>query len=191
MALDKDIPIGLKEKIIRSEAAPPDRSDHKFHPIGKTYQYSPSGLLTLSIKNLYLDKARVNWSDTTRARLEDQIGEFFAGVVEVVARLRARKAKWEEQEQQRKEASKLREQRARQEQRERERVEELMRDAENWQRASMLRAYIAARVKTQQDTASGGSSRKDFLEWLEWANKYADSIDPLVQPPKSAGRESS
>ena len=184
--LGEDIPFGLREKILRSEAAPPDRSDGKFYPIGKTYQYSPTGLLTLSIKNLYLDGARVNWSDTTRARLEDQIGEFLKGVVEAVARLRVRRSIIEEREREWEEARRIREERVRQEQRERERVQELMRDAENWQKASILRSYISARVKADQKGAEGGSVSKDRLEWLKWASKYADSIDPLVESGKNS-----
>jgi hypothetical protein len=35
--------------------------------------------------------------------------------------------------------------------------------------------------------ASEGSPSKDLLEWVKWANKYTDSIDPLVRSAGNVG----
>jgi hypothetical protein len=177
--LGEDVPIGLKETVKRSEVPSPDRSDGRFYPIGKAFQYTPTGHLTLCIKNLYVEKTRVKWSDTAQSRVEDKLGDFFVGLIEVVARLRDWKTQMAEAEIQRQEAAKIRQERERLALLERERIQRLLKDAEDWKKAEVLRSFIAA--KNKGEIRSEGVCTKDFQEWLEWASRYADSIDPLAQ----------
>ncbi len=180
--LGEDISIGLKEKVTRSEVQQQEGPVPRFSFLREKYKYAPTGLLVLSVKGFYLHKARANWSDTARAQIEEHLGDFFSGLVEVVARLRDRESKWKERERQRQETERIEQERRRKAQEERDRVQQLMHDAENWQKASILRRYVAARTKAQQFNNAEATSLKEFLEWSKWAIGIADSLDPLLRP---------
>jgi len=57
--------------------------------------------------------------------------------------------------------------------------------AADWQRAQRIREYIAAvREKPARETDSVQTAT--LQEWIEWAERQADRIDPLkVCPPSS------
>jgi hypothetical protein len=72
------------------------------------------------------------------------------------------------------------------------RIDRLNRDVVAWQRARRIRAY----VKCVADRLAGQrpiSPESDGAKWLEWARRYADSVDPTRRPatmsPNLAGPE--
>ena len=64
---------------------------------------------------------------------------------------------------------------------EREAVEELVTNAENWERAQLIRAFVAA-IEAQPIRSGGRKKRK---AWAKWAYAQADRMDPLCDPPSS------
>ena len=55
------------------------------------------------------------------------------------------------------------------------RRKELETDAENWQKAQMIRSFISATEETNKNPGIND----ELAGWITWANNYADLIDPL------------
>ncbi|HEY0832509.1 MAG TPA: hypothetical protein VGE72_01260 [Azospirillum sp.] len=142
----------------------------------RRWDYIPSNEFTLTIGGSGHVGLRTTWKDTPSRKLEAALPEI---VIEVerhalaIPRIRAReeeKAKRREQERLRQEEEALRQRR------EIQRQEALERNAEQWERASRIRAYVAA-VKARAEA----DQRLEAVEdWYEWALAFADSIDPIT-----------
>lgn len=61
------------------------------------------------------------------------------------------------------------------------RGKELVRQAESWQRAGLLREYIGA-METAVTAEPDPEFRASGREWIEWATRHAESLDPLAKP---------
>ena len=138
------------------------------------YDYTPSGMLTLSIGHW----PGRNWRDTKRTQLESRLPVIVAGVFELIEEIRQR-----DEEQRRKEELK---QRAREKYQftvnrynhERDELKRFEENADNLDRAKRLRAY-ADQVEQQARETPDGITQK-VKEWLDWARAKADWIDPLI-----------
>lgn len=61
-----------------------------------------------------------------------------------------------------------------------ERIEQLNRDVRAWRRAEHIRAYLDVVEKRVSEAGSIPQESTD-ARWLEWARRYADSIDPTAR----------
>lgn len=59
-----------------------------------------------------------------------------------------------------------------------DRYKKLEAAAADWERATVLRAYVNAK---EADARSRGDITADGAEWLAWARAKADWLDPLIQ----------
>jgi hypothetical protein len=60
-----------------------------------------------------------------------------------------------------------------------QRTESLTKDVEAWDQSQKIRSFLAA-FRTAMEEWSGPIDPKGEVgKWLEWANRYADSLDPL------------
>lgn len=91
-----------------------------------------------------------------------------------------------EETKQRKEEERLREERKRIFQQkvdeynlEKERVSGLLEDSDNWNRAFVLRQYIAEVEKCLKNGDSISFIEGSAEAWIEWAKNQADRLDPL------------
>lgn len=145
-----------------------------------TYQYRPTGELTLTLSPAWGSGLQSTWKDSKARKIEDRLGEVVLGLRKL-AHWRAADRKREQARQARHEADQQRRAALRaQVAAERERVSRLEADAAAWQRAEAIRAFAAARQ------ASGHPDTDIDLEaWLAWAHDQADRIDPLRPSPAS------
>ena len=67
---------------------------------------------------------------------------------------------------------------------EKKKREGLVREAEGWRTAGLIRAYIEARL-----AASGDAVSVELRGWADWALAEADKLDPLVLPIELATKE--
>ena len=166
----------------------PTEAEKKHGSAGRRkWDHVPSGQLRLCIENPYLESARKTWSDGRRAKLEGLLNDFVVGLAVVADGLRARTLHWKRQREKEEEARRqqaLAEQRRKEEE---QRVHTLEQQVDRWTRAAQVVAFadeaerraIAKGVATAPGTELG--------EWLAWARRHADRLDPFKPPDASTG----
>lgn len=153
---------------------------------------TPSGRLFIFMEQQGTGETKV--ADRQDALLEQQFDRIF----EVIA-LRhqgsvSRVAEWAQWELDRKAAEIRRQEEERQRkdaqeraERERQRRIDFISEAESWDRAGVLRAYLAALDKRLVD---GGSAMDGYVEWREWARMVVDELDRSAIRVKPAPTDS-
>lgn len=166
--------ISLEEKISRSdhELTPYEKAHYgRLSHIPPRHDYQPTGILSLNLLNaVYGSQSR--WADTKHHKLEERLGEFIKGLETAVIRIK----EWRE-ENERRRIEYEREQQLRMEEEERIRLEQakakkLSRDVQSWMEAGRIRAY----VKELKELPSNVTGLED---WIIWAKRHADAIDPF------------
>ena len=190
-ATDKDVSVacingqqvvfGIEEVIRRNVILKPrvpqpkDRWDYD-----RIVSYEPTGVLALIIHSgsWRSQSLRKRWADAKTQRVEDLIPDFVAGLMRtaVVLRREEEELKQRELERQKRaeEMVKLREQVEAEE----KKMEQFNQWVDGWERAERLRRFIA----TYAEKTSRWSAERQphYKEWIEWANRQADRIDPFV-----------
>ena len=157
-------------------------------------EYVPTGIFYFKVDR-YPGK---EFRDGSR-KLEEKIAEVIAWLEIQADKDNARDEKWRiEREAEKLEKERLREIAADWE-REMERYRELVKEAERWKQAAVIREYVAAVEHagkvSGEDTVAGPIARlpvslsnetetkhsQDLELWVEWARKKADWVDSVVQ----------
>jgi hypothetical protein len=173
------VQFGIEEKFQRIELPQdPKRQSDSWNYPRHEYRYEATGVLTLKI-NEWVDGVQKSWSDGKTARLESGLNVFLIGLLKVADLLKAQRLKREEEERLRVEAQRQHEEEERRKQEERDKRDALLKEADSWARSQRLRDYISA-VKSalvaKYGTPQLGSEAD---QWLTWADKEADQLDPL------------
>jgi hypothetical protein len=144
----------------------------------------PTGILSLEVWNYCPERLRRAWRDSERAKLEEYLPASIAGMMKIALAARARRDAEEKKEQARQ--KRIDEVRAVLEQIEKEekKIKALEREAIAWHRAERIREYIAA-VRRDAVRKTDPEDQAKVLEWVEWAERQADRIDPLKPSPHS------
>ncbi len=145
-----------------------------------TYTYNrvklePTGVLSMEIWNYCPERLRRAWRDSERAKLEEHLPACIAGMMKIALAARSRRDAEEKKEQARQKC--IDEVRAilTQIEKEETKIKALRREAIAWHRAERIRKYVAAvHESTVRDA-----------EWVAWAERQADRIDPLKPSPSS------
>lgn len=162
------------------------------HEKGRQKSSSPkqSTPLRFSIlKGFGTTEVRATWADNPSSSLEDQLTSIAVElVVDAEVQLREgaqhqhrwrveQKARLEREEEERRQAQ-IQKEIERREQEERERLEALFKAADDFRRAEDIRSFVA---KLSQRIDETGSRRDGaFEQWVAWALREADRIDPAV-----------
>ncbi len=184
--MDEVIKFALIEDLDRTEkkltaAQIKEKEKHPWMYSRQDYDYSPNGVLSLKIKNDDSLNTRKIWSDGRRQRLEDCLNSFVGGLIKAamaIKHLRAererREREWQEQRRRREEADRIRRE-------EEEKLKDLDREVESWQRSQKIRSYIEAVKKWGIQKYGEIKPESKLQQWLTWATKQADRLDPLVE----------
>jgi hypothetical protein len=132
----------------------------------------PSGKLTFKVKGRGVETKW--WTDRKNEPLEDRLNEVVAGLVLRLEGLRL-------EDLAKKEAERLRAEEKRRREEEQARREKLHRDVSAWRKSEDIRAYLRAYEEKQLRRQGGITPGSEEDEWLRWARRYADSIDPLSE----------
>lgn len=132
-------------------------------------EYRPAGLLRLKVAHEW--GWREEWGDDKRTRLEGKLDKVVPTLLEG--------ARWVQ-------AVRENERKARESGERESEVRQKVRDLENqvvaWEQARRVHAYLAAveeaAIRRTGIIEPGGP----LAEWLSWAKRYADSLDPLKGP---------
>lgn len=181
------IRFGLTEKIERVEIAAPPKGGLLERVLtygGKPVTHEPSGRLSIEVWTEWGYNRR-NWRDGKTQRLEDQLPQVVAGFMRLALADRAevRKRAAEEREKQR-----IAEERANLEKSiktEQSKVNALRNAAARWSRAQQIRAFICAATDAAVQNGQPIEPGAPFGEWILWAERQADRLDPLKDSPPS------
>jgi hypothetical protein len=141
----------------------------------------PSGRLCLKITHPTWGVSRLSWTDGKRQRVEDRLNDFMAAVRnEAVEQLRMEKH-WEEQKRKREEEERLAEERRKRRLAEQRKLWGLLVESVNWQQSQQIRSYVEAIKRKAQQLGESAQQDQELNDWIEWALRQADSLDPLAQ----------
>lgn len=181
------IRFGLTEKVDRVEIVAPPKGGLLERVLtygGKPVTHEPSGKLTLEVWNSW-GSSRGRWRDSKSELLESQLSKIVAGFIRLALAERAEKERRaaEERAQQR-----LLEERAKLEAAikiEESKVSALRNAAARWSRAQQIRAFICASREAAIQNGQSIEPGSPFGEWILWAERQADRLDPLKESPPS------
>ncbi|MCB9858793.1 MAG: hypothetical protein H6818_24195 [Phycisphaerales bacterium] len=141
-------------------------------------QRFPTGELTLSASGDYGDRLRCNWSDGRRQRLEDLIPSFIKGVLRHIENVRQNRLDRECRGRQKEQALAVREREQRLAEAESARRKGLLTMVRDHRKAQQIRAFLTEVEALSQSMEHSSETTEPRRRWLEWANWYADCIDP-------------
>jgi len=184
--MDEVIKFALIEDLDRTErkltaAQIKEKEKHPWRYSTQEYDYSPNGVLSLRIKNDDSLNTRKTWSDGRRQRLEECLNSFVGGLAKAAIAIKhlrtereQRELRWQEEKRKREEAERIW-------QEEQEKMKALDREIASWQRSQQIRSYIDAVKKWGIQKYGEIKPDSKLQQWLTWATKQADRLDPLVE----------
>jgi hypothetical protein len=171
-----DFSVRERYKQERRDATDEERRSSYFGDRRYVTETKPTGTLKLELDTYLTTWAKKRWDDRDALPLENQLAAILTNLYVAASDARRRRLEHEE-------AERLRYQRQheewateKRERAERERVESLIRDVTNWERAECIRRFVAARTATH----GVGTDAAPVLDaWAAWALAAADRMDPL------------
>jgi hypothetical protein len=132
----------------------------------------------------YRGPQRHSWYDRKGRPVEDQIKDILLGFYELAILEKDRRAKAEQAARERAEAERLKEERIARQEGNAKLIKQLETDAGAWHRARYLRRYVRAARRRVADTAIEASYLGTTLNYLAWAERYVEQLDPLSLAPR-------
>ena len=174
---DKAVEISIREQIrkVKRELTPEEKKKPPYL-LNISEVYQSSGKLVLKIKYHY--SIYETWGDRKNDPIEDRLNEITGYIIGVIERLVEEKRQKEEEERRRQEAIRRREE-------ELERREKLEADAKQWRKSENIRDYIAAYETKLIEIKGEIIPGSEDDEWLKWARRYADRLNPLNRIAKN------
>jgi len=147
------------------------------------YKFIPTGRLSLQISKTWDNYSRGSWNDAKVQRVEICLNDVIINLLKTASVEHDKRIKkeieqkkldeerhiWKEQEQIRLENERIQLE-------DEQRTNQLLLDTENWHKSQRIRDYIDAVIHNEDQIIPGSELKK----WIEWANKNADKIDPLI-----------
>lgn len=179
--LGERVKFGIIEKVKQFELPPlpPGKYEYRHTYAGKPIDFAPTGILTLEIHEY--TQLRKNWNDTKHRKLEDAVPEFVATLMKTAVAIHRSTEERRREEREEKERVAAFEKLQAEVRQEKRRVDDLLKMTENWKRAQTIRDFLNVYrniLETEQQPIASGS---ELEKWLDWAERQADRLDPLVQ----------
>ncbi len=168
----KRIPIRIREGVHRFDKPGAERPYSWYR-----YNYVPNGVLTFHVLNEWGSTRK--YSDSTRSRLEDKTELVINGIREEYARIKRDEEERLAREMVQRFEARAEAARERERLEARQRVESLLADVDAWHRSQQIRAYLSSFRATLEKWSGPINPKSEAAKWLRWANRYADSLDPL------------
>ncbi len=179
--LGERIPVLLAERVTRTLHVLTE-AEHRHPYRAPRWDYAPTGKLRIKLKEWTSESLRKRWADSTRRRLEDVLNDVVLGLVVLADAKRARRLQREREERERQEAERLRIEAERQRREELERRQLLERQVESWTKAQQVRAFVDEVERRAQAKDKSTEPGAKLAEWIAWARRHADRLDPLKPP---------
>jgi hypothetical protein len=170
------IRFGLIERSRRVKPFP--RPDAASHYSDNPIRVEATRVLSIEIWNYYGGRLQKAWRDRESVPLEEQLPDCVAGMMRIALKERAERHKRETEEQAKQKGIDEVRAELREIEIEEKKIKMLEREAASWQQAELIREYIEA-VRRHGVPETDSEDRPNVLEWIEWAERQADRIDPL------------
>lgn len=191
------VPFGIKESTIaiNEELTNIDLNGEYnfFHSRYKT-RHKPDGALTLfiDVDSYQVSRIRRQWKDTDKQKIEDCLGKFYQGVMDVATQLRQRTEEKQRediaQEERRKQRevqeqhwSEIRKQQAV----EQNRLDKLLEQVKCYKLAADIREFVEAKRLVGLGHATSSGAAEEIERWAQWALQQAERLDPTRPSPTS------
>jgi hypothetical protein len=145
----------------------------------ESVRYEPKGLLELQATLKDWKYTDLRWTDTATKKIDDRLNEVMIDLLVGVEGERNRRRRAKEAEEQRRIEEMKRWEREKERRREEEKVTELNRMVEKWNQAARIRAFVADIYESNRQRNAVIAEGSELEQWLNWALKHADTIDPL------------
>jgi hypothetical protein len=184
----EELEFGLEEVVERSDhtptAAERRQKTSPWYDPWPRYDFTPTGRLVLRVRNHWSRAVRLSWADGRQQRVENCLNNFVGSLLKASEEMRVRRLEVERRQQQwetdRQRQAELERQRAEEE----ARLQQLLRESENWHKSQLIRAYVeAVRVGVVGEIAIGS----ELDGWLRWATQKADELNPVDRLTGSQG----
>jgi hypothetical protein len=155
-------------------------------PYDRQYDYIPSGTLALSIEHFYSDYPLArNFLDITSAKLENRLNEFIIALLIASQVYIAKEKHWEEERKIYREQERKRNEILEAIENEKKKLRTLKNNVKSFHNSERIREYISRYKMKLLDQNLTDEQKNEINDYLEWAQKQADRIDPFVQSPPS------
>lgn len=168
----EQVGIEIQEHVTRTEV-PPLKPQTGWY--SKKYVWEATGRLTFTLTESYLS-VRSKWSDGARQNLDEMLNEIVVGLGDAADAMKSRREAFERAERERQAAETKRREAEERARRERGRTRALQQEVRSLQQSLAVREYVAAMRKAAD--AANLPPEHELRAWLEWAERYADRLDP-------------
>lgn len=186
--IDESIEICMEEKSQRVDYEPTpqelkksERLKFRTYPM---YAYISSDRLAIKATTRF-DSWETIFSDREKTRFETNMNKVIARLIIYAQSVKERRLKREKEEQERRAKEEHRQEMRRLIELEKAKLKELNEEVDAWHKSQRIRKYVAAVkqavIKNKGEIAAGS----ELEEWLIWAEKQADRLDPLAESPYS------
>lgn len=138
------------------------------------YDYIPTGILAFSVRISYND---TEWKDA-KLPLEQQLSKIIAKLEIKGAEEREETLRWEKERKIREDKQRIIKEKEQKVAEELVKFKELKQNAEHWDEANRIRAYVK---EIEKKATSKKSMTKELRDWINWAKKKADWHDPTME----------
>ncbi len=161
-----------------------------------SHDYHPTGRFVLDHAPPSYDKPFCEDGEKSERSIEGQINKVIIKWINEAGQTRIRQRQEEEARRIRAEQERIRQEREadlkhrrdeliRQQKTEQSRVDQLLNEAESWQRSQVLRSYLAAIEDLLAKRPQPSAADSETAAWIRWAHQQADRLDPLKLSPAS------
>jgi hypothetical protein len=123
------------------------------------------------------------WAETTTIRVEKMLRPLIDAARRYLEAQRRIRLDKECQERQRKKAGMVRQAKADEANEAFHLRQQLLQDADRWHQSQKIREYLAAMEKRIESREIRPTDPDRFPAWMDWAKRFADDMDPMVQAP--------
>jgi hypothetical protein len=146
----------------------------------------PTGELRLHLLHTNSTRAIRTWKDSAKRPLEEQINAVLLGFLEEALRIKARREEQRRAEIERRRREELEWRQAESRSANAKLIHQLEAQAGAWLRARFLRSYLRALKRALGEQRVEASLEKQPVDFLAWAARYVDQLDPLSPTPHDA-----
>lgn len=152
------------------------------------YYKVPSGKLCLKASGGWALE-RTSWADGKRQRVEECLNRFMAVMAKAAVKDLEQQIEWEREELERKERERLAEERRKRKLAEQRKLWALLTESTSWRESQRIREYVGAIKERARQLGSSAQEDHALSEWIAWALKQADSLDPMAEGAYCAKEE--
>ena len=155
-------------------------------PYSRQYDLVPSGILALSIEDFYSDYPLLrNFLDIKSVKLENRLNEFIIALLIASQAYIAQEKHWEEKRKVYQEEERKRNAIIQEIENEKKKLQELKKNIKKFHSSNLIREYIARYKMKLLDETLAPDKKQEIIEYIEWAQKQADRLDPFIESPVS------